>query len=1090
MQKPTLQELTEKVESGFLGFWIRKYRISYLIVLVILVMGILAVINIPKESSPSINLGMISISTSYPWTNPEDIDSLISDKVYKEIKDIKWIDKIQSSSSLGFSSITITVKTSANIKDVLDDVRNSVNRVQFPTDAKSPVITEVKTDTSRAFSVFVYSTNTGTQRSNLIDKTKKLKRAIEQVPWIESVDLGSSANTSAIAEWWSDESDYDVQIILPKEKLDALGLSIASIANTVRSYNIDQPIGNFSLGDKKYDYRISGKNIKSYDFLNIPIVISGWSSIKLGDIASIERKYKDESIKKLIVWTGGQSYTYGSLTINKSDSASIFGASDEAKAQIESLFKTEEYKGFHYKYSYDLADNIRDDYNELFHEALTTLILVFVAMYLFVGFKDSLFATLTLPLAFLSTFIVLNYLGFTLNFLTNFSLILSFGIAVDTIIVIVQWASAKLRIGYNPRTAIMLALREYAIPIISWVSTTIVVFIPMMMLPWILGKFLAYIPITIFWVLASGLVLALTVNSALYLLFVKKGSIYNESEATLEYATDEERELLILEREGKTFVSQENTPLRIRIIHKTTEGYKNILRTFLVHTWMRRLSIFLPLVFFIFGLVVLAPRIGVDIFPGDDNNSTSVTIEWPVGVKTEVMDTMLGNISAYLSGFPEVEYMSMTTSNNKMSISVQLTKKKIRKSLGQRSVFDVEKVLLTRLGILEEKWFKVTSQVAKNGPPGSKAVGLKLIAEDTKELPTLIQTAKIFRDKLKTIPGTKNVTVSSQDTPGQFIFELNKDLLATYNIAPSLIYANMTQTMNGINVGTIEDEGNNRNILLKTDTFLHEAKLEDVLNIPLVNGNTTYRIGDFVENRIENAIASVKRENGKVQITVDADLEAGMDTVSKQAEFETFAKSYVFPTGISYTSGGENDANKELITAVLSSFFLAIMVIFAILTLQFNSFSQPAVILYSVIMSLPFVMIGLLLTGNKFSLPFGIGFIAFTGIAVNHGIILIDAINENLKKGMEGFTALVEAGSSRLEPMTLTTVTTALGILPIALRDKFWSGMGFTIIFGVISASILTLFVVKGIYYEIYVSKHESLITKFKRYFRSKRSIK
>lgn len=147
------------------------------------------------------------------------------------------------------------------------------------------------------------------------------------------------------------------------------------------------------------------------------------------------------------------------------------------------------------------------------------------------------------------------------------------------------------------------------------------------------------------------------------------------------------------------------------------------------------------------------------------------------------------------------------------------------------------------------------------------------------------------------------------------------------------------------------------------------------------------------------------------------------------------------------------------------------MVIFAILTFQFNSFLQPVVILYSVIMSLPFVMIGLILTGNHFSLPFGIGFIAFTGIAVNHGIILISAINENFQKGMSGITALVEAGSSRLEPMTLTTLTTALGMIPIAMKDRFWSGMGFTIIFGIIAASALTLFVIKGIYYEIYVYK-------------------
>ncbi len=156
-----------------------------------------------------------------------------------------------------------------------------------------------------------------------------------------------------------------------------------------------------------------------------------------------------------------------------------------------------------------------------------------------------------------------------------------------------------------------------------------------------------------------------------------------------------------------------------------------------------------------------------------------------------------------------------------------------------------------------------------------------------------------------------------------------------------------------------------------------------------------------------------------------------------------------------------------------TAFVLALMVIFAILTLMFDSFSQPFIIFYSVFMALPWVMLGLIITGNQFSMPFAIGFIAFTGIAINHGIILIDAININLEKKMEGFTALIEAGSSRLEPMTLTTIATAVGMIPVALKDRFWSGMGWTIIFGIMAASILTLFVVKGIYYELYIAEHE-----------------
>lgn len=329
-----------------------------------------------------------------------------------------------------------------------------------------------------------------------------------------------------------------------------------------------------------------------------------------------------------MVGSSGGIYTNVGLTINKNDAGSLFTVSDAAKKEIELAFaKDPEFQNLKFLYTSDLADTIRDDYSGLLHEAITTLVLVFITMYIFVGFMDSLFATITLPLAFLSTFILLYSFGYSLNFLTNFSLILSFGIAVDTIIVIVQAASAKVRIGYEPRSAIMLALREYAIPIIAGVSTTIVVFVPMMTLPGILGKFLAYIPITIFGVLATGLVLALTVNSALYLIFVRKKTSYVDNVHALEYATDEEKELLTMEREGKTRINEGKAPLRTRMIHHFIERYKEILTHFLKNTMLRRLSILIPIVFFILGLFFIAPHVGVEIFPSDDNNVMTYSIE-------------------------------------------------------------------------------------------------------------------------------------------------------------------------------------------------------------------------------------------------------------------------------------------------------------------------------------------------------------------------------------------------------------------------------------------------------------------------------
>lgn len=1039
-------------------------------------MWLISVLSIPKESSPSIKLGMISISTVYLGTNPEDMDKLITDKIYKEIKDIKWVDKITSTSSLGISNIVVTTKTSAEVKDVMDDVRNAVSKVVLPTDAKSPVITEIETNTKTAFSVLIYDPTNSSSRSFLIDRAIKLQKAVKTINGVESIDLSAWGGRGGWPMFGGGANDtaYDVNIIIPEDKLNSLGLTLSSIASTIRSFNLDQPIGNFALGDKKYDYRIEWKNQKSLDFLNTPITTPGISQIRLSDIASIERKYKNETINEVIIGSGWSIYNTVWLTINKSDAGNLFTVSDAAKKEIESLFSNDkEFQNLKFLYISDLADTIRDDYDSLLHEAILTLILVFVTMFVFVGFMDSLFATITLPLAFLSTFIILYFFGYSLNFLTNFSLILSFGIAVDTIIVIVQAASNKVNIGYEPRSAILLALREYAIPIIAGVSTTIVVFIPLMTLPGILGKFLAYIPITIFWVLATGLILAITVNSALYLIFVRKKSSYINNIHALEYATDEEKILLNVEREGKSQINEEKAPFRTRIIHIFIEKYKELLTYFLKNTFLRRLSIFMPVAFFIFWIIFLTPIVGVEIFPSDDNNIITYSIEWPIGTRTEVLHNMLWDLPTYFKWFPEIKYITLSTNGNTTSLTIELEKKELRKSLKQRDVFVLEKIWNISLTQLEKKWLKVTGWALKWWPPWGKAVGLKIVSDASANLPELIKIAKEFKQYLKTVPGTKNVTVSSQDTPGQFIFSLNKDLLALYGIPASVIYQTISTNMNGITVGSIEDNGDDMNIVLKSDKFIKEAKMEDILGLSFIIWPTTYKVGNFVDNKVQNAIASVNRESGKVQITVEWDLELGVDTLSTQAVFQEYAKSYNFPEGITYSVWWETDSNKELIIAMATAFILALMVIFAILTLMFDSFSQPFIIFYSVFMALPFVMIGLIITGNQFSMPFAIGFIAFTGIAINHGIILIDAININLEKKMEGFTALIEAGSSRLEPMTLTTIATAVGMIPVALKDRFWSGMGFTIIFWIIAASFITLFVVKGIYYEIYISKHE-----------------
>ncbi len=374
--------------------------------------------------------------------------------------------------------------------------------------------------------------------------------------------------------------------------------------------------------------------------------------------------------------------------MSKNESAGIFAAAKSIKDTIDAELSQSKYKGVAVAYANDQSDIISDDYRELATEAIVTLILVFVVMWLFIGFQDSLFATLALPLAFLCTFMFLNAFGYSLNFLTNFSLILSFGIAVDTIIVIVQAASAKVRIGYEPKTAILLALREYSIPILSGVMTTIVAFIPMMVLPGILGKFLAYIPITIFGVLASGLVLALTVNSALYLFFIRPRKKYVRDTTALEYASNEEKAILEFERIGKEAAVDAAVPLRMRVIHSVTVWYKKVLSAYLTNKKMRITGIFLPFVILILSFVPiiggksLAGHVGFDLFPASDNGFVQYVIKGSTGERVNSLDSLTPKIVDILNKYPEIKFYQIETNDAKTStdagISISVTMLKLK----------------------------------------------------------------------------------------------------------------------------------------------------------------------------------------------------------------------------------------------------------------------------------------------------------------------------------------------------------------------------------------------------------------------------
>ncbi len=1044
-----------------------------MVIALIIWLWITSLITIPKESSPSIKFGIISITTPYVWVNPVDMDSLITDEIEQAIKDVDWIDKIESVSSVWFSNISVTLKNEADVQDVLTEIKSEVDKVQLPSDAEDPFIQEISTDNEVMFQVLLYGERGSFPIARLKSLAQYIKTNLEGKYGIVDIWIGGSA-------------DFDLQVQIDQWKAEQLGVTAAQVAQAIRSYNQNIPLGNYEINDLTYDYRIDGELLTQQEVLDIPLVVWG-VQMRVGDIARLERKYADETIRSYGEFEK-KWLNYTTLTINKAEWGNIFATSKSAKEALEKILKETRFEGAWFEYSQDLSESIKEDYADLAQSWILTLIWVFACLLLFVWLKEASIATFAIPLAFMITFIVLQEINLTLNFLTNFSLVLTLWIAIDTTIVIIEWAYENLKIWFNPKTAVLMAVRDFKAPLIAGTSTTLVVFIPMMVLPGILGKFLAYIPITVFITLIAALFVSLTVNSALFYILSKPKKWYVREETAEKFLTEEDRLILQEERVGKEEKEHEKKSFRQRALDNMSRWYERLLRKFISSKASRILSVVVPIIALIATFILLSPSIWFTLFPWGDQWVFTIQLEGKPGTTTEKMAKYLPFVENELAQIEELDQYSMSVEGNTIWALIELIDLDERRKNGMREVFDVEKDLLEDLSYLTAEWLVVESLVEQGWPPQGKPVWINLVSDDNSKFSQLAVVAKEFAAYLRTLEWTKNVGISSSDTPGQFIFSFDRDKLLTLWLSPSDISGQLSNALNGANAWTIKLDTIDADIKVIYDSFIDEVSPSDVSNILITTPSGSIPAGEVMDYSIDNAVWEISREDTKISIKVNADLEDEFSTQGPvlQAKLTERAESYSFPEWLSFDAAWESDENAELIAAAGKGFLISIFLMLVILVLQFNSFRKPAIILYSVFLALLWVNIGLFVTGNPYSMPFAIWFIALTWIVVNDAIIFIDKINKNLSHGVDTFESIIEAWRSRLQPIILTTLTTLLWVLPIALQDEFWAWLGYTMIFWLFAGSAMTLFVIPSLYYMAFV-KEEKESTTVKRKPRYKR---
>jgi multidrug efflux pump subunit AcrB len=1001
----------QKLEKWMFAFFVKKFKVTFLLTFLIAIAWIYSVTEIPKESMPVINLPMVTVNTIYDWIDAKTIDDEITEEIEDSLEDIDGISKYTSTSSEGKSSINITIDNTYDIDEVVSDIEDAVDWVSLPSEVEDPYIRQREFNSTEIFKLVLYAKDGEYSFNGLLAKAETIKKSTEWKTGIKEVAI----NTNTI---------FDVRIILDKDKLDILWLTIDNISSSIQNNNVDKPLWSYKIDNKNFDYRFTWEIVEIKDLLSIPVV--KWDSIvTVWDISEMELYYWDDIVTKFWKYEDFW-YNYISLDYSKYAWDNVFDVAWLAKWLIETELKKSEYKDINFYYTDDKAQDIMDDYSNLVKSAGITIFVVFLTLIFFVWFREATIATLLLPLAFLLSFVVVGYQWQTLNFITNFAFVLSFWIAIDTIIIIVEWASEKLREWFKPKTAILIAIKEFKSPLIIWTLTTLAAFIPILSLPGMMWIMLSLIPNVVFITLISTLLIALFITWTIFIAFSKNKTYYEKNEEREKVRPKEERELLKLEREWKHQLWEKKIPLRDRIFMKYSWVYKKSLKWILSRKRNRIISTLTPVLLLVFVIVTITPNLWFEIFPSWKNDKISMNITAPDWYEPNDMNNEISYLENTLSSTEEIDSYTLSVNSNKISVTMYLTPSEERMREDKRDNDELQKDLTKVVwNELKPNWYNVWVRASKRWRPSSSMpVWIKLVTQNQNNYEKLIEIAEDFENFLLNTSGISETSISASSSLWQIEFKVDESKAALMWVDEKTVMNMVSSAIRWKTVGSYKSSYDDHDIVLMIDDYKENLSPSDIENINLYIWWQTIKAGALITYDIKTSAPNIKRVDWYINVWVEADIVDAKQTQSLQTALNEFASSYNFPDGTTYQEWWENVENEDLINSVIRSVFVAFFLIFAVLVFQFNSFAQPVIILYSVFMALIWVNIWLWITWNPMSMPAWIWFISLMWIVVNDAIVYMDKINRNIDRWMEIVSAITNAWVSRLNPILVTTITT------------------------------------------------------------------
>ncbi len=1049
----------DSIKNSVWAFFVKKWRLTLVALTAIAFGGFISVSSMPLESDPEVEIPFGLVTTAFPGASPSDVEKLITDKLETNLKTLDDVKVITSSSSEGISSISVEFEASADVTDSIRKLRDKVAdaKTDLPDEATDPTTTEIRTND---VPIITFSMLGKLTPSEFKSYGEDLKDAIEGIPGVSKVNL------SGIEE-------KEMQVLIDIKALEGLKLSLGEVVNAVKSNHVDFPMGNILIKDFYYQASLKGQLKTAKELMDLPIANRLGRNIYLKDIAEVREVFGEKNtITKIYESSTGKFRSSVNLQVFKRTGASIIDITDEAKNVVEKFKHDSLPPSMEILTTGDNSSIIREDLQTLGVNGIEVVILIFLLLFLALGFKEAIVTALSIPFIFFISFITLYLTGETFNFLVLFSLILSLGLIVDTSIIMMEGVHENLKLKkLNPTDSAFLAIKTYKAPLIASTFTTISAFVPMALMPGIMGQYMAHIPRTVTVTLFASLFVAL------FLL---------PSVATRIFKNYKHKKV--------------KRPLLDKLMEPLRKWYLVKIRNILSSKFKRRSWVIAMVLISAFAISMpFTGMLQVQMFPKLDGDYFTISIEGPLGSRLEDTFAVTEKLEKYILELPEVDNfvtiaggsalaitggkhavgnLGGTTSFNKASITVNLVKKKNRKYKA------IEISEMYRQKIAHVTGADITVSDLQTGPPTGADVEVRVMGDNLEKLEDF---AMIISHELKQVDGARDVDVDVQHGTGEFHFEVKRDQLEFYKMSVVQLATELRTAVYGSNNIKIIKGGDETPIVVRLDFREDDCKKDktnillskrDKLTLCNLNPKNVDQIkrllvstpvgqvplSELVDISLNPTISTIRHRDTEKVINVKAFAKKGHIAEEIRQDLQARLENIQTPNDIELDFGGEFQEMQESFNGLFNAMYIGLVLIAFILVLQFNSFRQPFIIIFTLPLALIGVFFGMYALNRSFSFPGFIGIVALMGIVVNDAIVLIDRINSNIRQGMKKLDAIVISGKERLQPIFLTTITTATGVLPLAFASSFWIDLALSIFFGIIFATVLTLVMVPIFY--------------------------